>query len=298
MRLKTTFYLLAIGLAMMGVSLRPAAAQSTVSDQPWEFTAATGFWGAFLPGYEYGANTTSGGPAFQDDLEDLGTFSELKLVRRFLGTRTSFETKAFYAFAEESWDGSTYDISVPAPSTGAANPFAGSRPRLDSEVDHYGFDVALRDTWRTSMGGLSAGCAFSWLTFDQDFAAAYGGAGLLREQLDSDLRGGKAIFGWDGCFRGRPSMLDFGIGFYDMNVDYRFADAFTPATGAVEFSRDSTTVETNFTTRTNFRGYQVGLRMGAMYISDLPVIRHEELAPATLDTDDAVTLTGMVEILL
>jgi len=237
MRLAVNFTFVAIGI-LFASSLH---AQSTISDRPWELTSTKGLWAAFLPDYDLG--TAGASTAYHDDLEDVGFFTELKLVRRFLGTRTSFETNAFYAFADSSVDAGVAAISVPNPATGAATPFAGDNRRLDSEVDHYGFDVTLRDTWRTRFGGLSAGCAFSYMAFDQDFDVDYGATNLLQEELNTDFRGGKAVFGWDGCFRGRPSNLDLLIGFYDMDADYRFNGQAVAGADAQEFSENSTTID-------------------------------------------------------
>ncbi|MEM1069938.1 MAG: hypothetical protein AAGG48_02045 [Planctomycetota bacterium] len=292
MRLAILTSLLALGCSLGNL----LHAQSTISDRPWELTSSHGVWAAFLPDYELG--TAAAGPAFQDDLNNVGYITDLKMVRRFLGTRTSFETNAFYALAGSSFDGSVSNISVPDPATGGANPFAGDRRRLDSHVDHYGFDITLRDTWRTRFGGLSAGCAFSYMAFDQDFDIDYGTTQLMEEELNTDFRGGKAVFGWDGRLHGRPSNFDLLIGFYDMDTEYRFIGQAIAGADSQEFSRNATTIETYFTTRCDIRGCQVGWKIGAMYISDMPVIEHTPTQRASINSDDAVTLSGIVEILL
>ncbi len=292
MRLTFVITLMAFGLLVP----KTLKAQSTISDRAWELTAAQGLWGVFLPDYELGS--AGGSPAFHDDLDDVGYFAELKLVRRFLGTRTSFETSAFFGLADSSSDGALTNISVPNPATGAATPFAGARPRLESDVDHYGVDVTLRDIWRTPIGGLAAGCAFSYMAFDQNFDADYGAVQLMREDLNSDFLGGKAVLGWDGCVRGRPSNLDVMIGYYNLDADYRFIGQAVAGADTQSFSRHSTTIETYFTTRTNVRGFQVGWKIGLMYLSDMPVIRHTPAQRAALETDEALTVSGMIELLL
>lgn len=254
------------------------SAQSTISDRELELISSMGMWTVLLPAYELGTNT-NGSPAFRDNLDDVGFIGQLKAVRRFLGTRTSFETKTYYAFAESTSTTDVIDVDVPHPATGASNPWTGGRTHLRSQIQHYGIDVALRDTWRTRFGGLSAGAAFSYMAFDQNFDVDYGADQLLVEDLDSDFLGGKAIFGWDGCFRSRPTILDLAIGIYDMDVDYRLLGQSMTGFATNELSKTAVTVEPSFTTHTMFRGYQLGWTMGAMYISDMSTIVHAAGAP-------------------
>lgn len=273
------------------------SAQSTISDREWEFTSSSGVWTMLLPAYELGTNT-NGSPAFRDNLDDVGYIGQLKVVRRFLGTRTSFETKTNFAFAESTSTTDVIDVDIPSPTTGASNLRTGGRTRLKSQIDHYGIDVALRDTWRTRFGGLSAGVAVSYMAFDQEFDVDYGAEQLLVEDLDTDFRGGKAIFGWDGLFYCRPTTVDLGIGFYDMDAKYRPKGQSIPGFAMNELAKFAVTVEPSFTSFTTFRGYQVGWTVGAMFISDMPTIVHAVGTPATLDTDDALTLNTTFEFML
>jgi hypothetical protein len=286
--------------ALMSASLLITSfvsAQSTISDRELELTSGGGMWTALLPAYELGTNT-NGSPAFRDNLDDVGFFGQLKAVRRFLGTRTSFETKTYYAFAESISTTDVIDVDVPNPATGANNLWTGGRTHLRSRIQHYGIDVALRDTWRTRFGGLSAGAAFSYMAFDQNFDVDYGADQLLVEDLDTDFLGGKAIFGWDGCVRSQPSNLDLAIGIYDMDVDYRLLGQSISGFATNELTEYVVTVEPSFTTHTMFRGFRVSWTVGVMYISDMPTIVHAPGSDATLDTDDALTLNTMFEILL
>jgi hypothetical protein len=134
------------------------------------------------------------------------------------------------------------------------------------------------------------------MEFDQKFDADYGAIQLLQEKLDTDYVGGKFIFGWDGCFHNRPTNVDFGIGIYDMNGEYRFIGQTIGGSFERELSKTTTTFEASATTRKFFRGYLLGFTVGGMYVSDLPTI--VRTAPTSLATDDAVTLTGQLEILL
>ncbi|MDG2223798.1 MAG: hypothetical protein P8L85_20635 [Rubripirellula sp.] len=292
MRLAVVFTLLAFGF----VGAPAAFAQSTISDRPWELTSTRGAWGIFLPDYDLG--DAGGSSAFRDDMDGVGYYSDFKVVRRFLGTRTSFESNMFFGVARLKSEGATGNITVPNPANGAAESFSGGRTKLKSDVNNYGIDLTLRDTWRTRLGGLSAGCSASYMAFDQKFDADYGATQVLREKLYTDYLGGKAVFGWDGCFKGRASNLDLMIGFFDMDADYRFIGQTVPGSDRQKFSKNATTVESYFTTRTFFRGYQIGWKVGAMYISDMPVIRHTASQPASIETEDAVTFSGLIELLL
>ena len=286
--------------ALLGASLLVTSfvsAQSTISDRPLELSVGNGIWTALLPAYELGINTNAS-PAFRDNLDDVGYIGQLKLVRRFLGTRRSFETKGHYAFAESISTTDVIDVDVPNPVNGASNALTGGRTHLRSKINHYGIDVALRDTWRTRFGGLSAGAAFSYMGFDQNFDVDYGADQLLIEDLDTDFLGGKAIFGWDGCLRSRPTNVDLAIGIYDMDVNYRFSGQTIGGSATQARNKTVYTIEPSFTTHTFFRSYQLNWTFGAIYISDMPVISHNAGRRATLDTDDAVTLNAMIEIML
>ncbi len=100
------------------------SAQSTISERELELTASNGIWTMLLPAYELGTNT-NGSPAVRDNLDDVGYIGQLKAVRRFLGTRTSVETKANYAFAESTSTTDVIDVDVPNPATGASNARTG-----------------------------------------------------------------------------------------------------------------------------------------------------------------------------
>ena len=267
--------------------------QSTISSRPLELSTGQGLWGAWLPKYAWG-ETLNNGAGIVDDMDLAGYHGDLKLVRRFLGTRTSFESRVFYATAESTASGANVSV-LPSLVSGASEIVGNvdSTWRLRSDVENYGFDLSLRDTWVTRFGGLSAGCAFSYIAFDQTFNSTIDNSPLLREELDADYRGGKAFLGWDGCFRGNPANLDLLVGFYDMNADY-------DAVGTIqrEMTKNVTTIEANFTTRRDFRDIQVGATLGLMYLTDMPMIEHNVDAPVSIGTDDALTLKFLFEILL
>lgn len=294
-RMRQAILVSALLAAMMPVS--GAHAQSTISDRPFEVFVGNGLWASLLPSYELGTSS-SGAPALRDNLDDVGYYGDIKAVRRFLGTRTSFEARGFYAFSESSASSAAADIDVPTPINGASNPFSGSTSRLDSDTDHYGYDVGLRDTWRTRFGGLSAGALFSYMAFDQTFDVDFASTRLLSEELNSDYIGGKALFGWDGCFCGRPTMLDVAVGFYQLRADYRFEGGAVPGSLATRMHRTPVTVEAIFSNYHNVGAYQLGFTFAATYLSEMPVIEHNDGAMVSLDTDDGAMLRMMLEILL
>jgi hypothetical protein len=258
-----------------------AQGQSTISDEKYELSYGSGPFGVLLPSYRL----DSGGTSYQDDGDTIGGIWKVEAIRRFLGTRTSFETTGFYGWAQANSSGA----SLGAPGD-----------HLESNLNHYGVDVALRDTWRTEFGGLSAGLAFSYMAFDQDFKIDQAGSRIGAEDLDSDYLGGKAIFGWDGCLLGRRSKIDIGIGYFDLNVDYRFNGSATlPGSFTDHIDDYATTVDAEFTTYFRVMGCDANLTVGAMYISDIGQIVHDPPppVPASLTSSDAVLINGMVQIL-
>ena len=271
--------------------------QSTISNSPFELSTGQGLWGALLPAYSLGEDL-SGAPALSDSMDSVGYHGDLKAVRRFLGTRTSFEGRAFYATSESTANGGSSDISMLSPPTGSPVAIQPGVTRLRSDVENYGFDLLLRDTWITRFGGLSAGCAFSYVGFDQAFNSTVGGGDLLREKLDADLRGGKGFVGWDGCFCGRATNIDLLFGFYDMNATYGSEAGLLGPAAEQKMTKNVSTIETNFTTRRDFREIQVGTTIGVTYFTDLPTIERNVGQPVSIGTDDAVTLKFLFEILL
>lgn len=271
--------------------------QSTISNRPFELSTGQGLWGALLPAYSLGLDA-NGAPVLSENMDALGYHGDLKMVRRFLGTRTSFEARAFYATAESTANGGSSDLTMLSPSAGTLVPLQPGATRLRSDVDNYGFDILLRDTWITRFGGLSAGCAFSYIGFDQTFNSTVDEADLLREKLDSDFRGGKGFVGWDGCLCGHATNIDLFFGFYDMNATYGSEAGLLGAAAEQKMTKNVSTIETNFTTRRDFRQIQVGTTIGVTYFTDLPMIERTVGQPVSIETDDAVTLRFLFEILL
>lgn len=271
--------------------------QSTISNSPFELSTGQGLWGALLPAYSLGENS-AGDSALSESMDAVGYHGDLKAVRRFLGTRTSFEGRVFYGTAESTAEGGIGNLTMPSPSTGTPVAVTSNATRLTSDVKNYGYDILLRDTWITRFGGLSAGCAFSYIGFDQTFNSTVDAADLLREKLDSDFRGGKAFVGWDGCFCGHATNIDLLFGFYDMNSTYESEAGILGPRAAEKMSKNVTTIETNFTSRRDFREIQVGTTIGVSYFTDLPMIERNSGQPVSIGTDDAVTLKFLFEILL
>jgi hypothetical protein len=275
-----------------------ANGQSTISDKPFELIYGSGPMGVLTPSYQLGTDA-GGATVFQDDGDTLAGLWKLKAIRRFLGTRTSFETSGFYAWSEANSVGSSLASNIPNPFDGSNVALGPAETHLKNQLSQWGIDVALRDTWRTRFGGLSAGVAFSYMYFDQEFKLDRATSRIVNEDVDSDYLGGKGFVGWDGCILGRQSKLDVAVGYFDLDVDYRFVGSATiPGTLTNTLAENATTVEGEFTTYFKVRGYDSNFTFGVMYISDFAQIVHDPLVPASLTTDDAVMITGMVQIAL
>lgn len=282
-----------LSIAVAVIVAPKAQAQSTISCDPFELDFGKGMWGVMLPSYELGS-TSAGGIGIQDDLDDPGFYWQLKAIRRFLGTRTSAELRTFYAAAGANTIRPDGQFDFLSPFDGSAQSLTGGGGYLESSVDHYGFDFALRDTWVTPVGGLSAGMAFSYMAFDQDFEAGYNNVNLFDETLESDFTGGKGFVGWDGFLFGYASNIDLLFGYYDVDAEYEYRGESLAGNRIVERGDQSLTVEIMATTRTSFNFGEVGLTVGAMYIDEMPRIEHN-LGAAVISDDSAATLTAMVE---
>ena len=272
-------------------------AQSTIAPRPFDLTFSTSAIGTLLPSYNLGT-ASAGGSAFQDDLDNAGAKWELKAVRRYLHTRTSFETRVFYGLSGSDQGQSPSDVDVFNPIDGSSNVFTGGSAALGSFLNHYGADFTIKDTWQTRFGGLSAGVAFSYFAFDQDFDADYGQLRLLSEDLDSDFLGGKGVFAWEGLLFGRATSLDLGLGYYDLDVDYQFNGNAVAGSLGKDLSDQSGTIDFNWTTWTQLGRFYTGLTIGGLYISDIGTIQHNAGSQVTLGTDDAAVLNASIQILL
>ncbi|MDA8744429.1 hypothetical protein N9N28_07345 [Rubripirellula amarantea] len=293
--MRFSFSIVAIVVAcLLGQSAR---AQTTISDRPLELTFGKASWATLMPGYELGSET-GGGLAFQDDLDSPGALWELRAIRRFLHTRTSFEARTFYGTSWSNQSNSTTGISVPNPVDGSAIARGAGNAHLGSDLDHYGIDLVIRDTWRTQFGGLSAGMAFSYMAFDQEFELNFNETRLMTETLDSDFLGGKVILGWDGYLLGKASTLDLWIGYFDVDADYNYTGGTAPGSLNKQLADQSATIETRWTTWHHWGDRLIGTTLGGMYITDMPTIVHNSGSQATLSTDDAATVSLMFEILL
>lgn len=274
-----------------------AGAQSTISNRPFDLVAGSGVWGAFMPGYELGS-TAGGDSVLSDPLDDAGYYGDLKAIRRFLGTRTSFEARAFYAYSGSRSAAGVTTWDVTNPLGGESTVLSDGVANLSADTDHYGYDIGLRDTWRTRFGGLSAGCYFSYMAFDQTFDVDFDSTRLLTETLNSDYIGGKGFVGWDGCLCGNTSMLDFVVGFYQLRSDYRLTGGESPGSLATTMRKTPITLETVFSSYRNVHSYQLGWTFATTYIAQMPVIERDLSSEVLLDTDSGFFVRMMFEILL
>lgn len=281
---------------LLVAALIPASvhAQSTISNETWDIGFGKGFWGVVLPEYSSGT-ADSGEAAFRDNLDDVGGIWQLDAIRHFHGTRTSFETRGFFALALSNRNADADNLSLLSPATGAAIaiPAAAGSRHLDADVYHYGFDAALRDTWQTRFGGLSAGLGLSTMAFDQRFNAELDGNSLFEEDLDSNYFGGTGFVGWDGYLFGRASKIDLIYGYYDLEMDYAFrGDGGNFDTDANE---SAFKVELTGTTQFCLGGRHMGLTAGVMYLSDIATIERVAGRAVSIGTDDAVTMNVSLE---
>lgn len=288
---------LVLCVIVSGAFATAARAQSTIAPRPLDLTFGKSTIGTLMPGYNLGENA-AGGSAFQDDLDSIGASWELKAVRRFLGTRTSFETRVFYGLSFSNQLQTAGDIDVFNPIDGSGNAFSGDQGALETDLDMYGGDFAIKDTWQTQLGGLTAGMAVSYIAIDQDFEANYGGLRLLSEQLDSDFLGGKALLGWEGFLMGRATNLDLGFGYYDLDAEYQFHGGAVAGDLTKELADQSATIDFQWTTWTQLGRFYTGLTVGGVYFTEMPTIIHNDGSQVTLGTDDAAIVNVMVQILL
>lgn len=296
-----------IAMLFCGVIITQSSnAQSTISDETWEMSFGKGFWGVLLPSHEHGLGVgNSGTPesVMQSDGDSPGAFWELGGIRRFEGTRTSLEARGFFALALANsnddvnvFSSITPDIGLPAFASGIG------RTHLDADTYHWGFDVALRDTWRTSVGGLSAGLGLSQMAFNQNFVSTVQlstgqpPVGWYDESVDSYYLGGIGFVGWDGYLFNRASNVDLTLGYYNLDSDYEFSsellgvDSFQLDRGDTAFK-----IGVDATTRVRLGGHDLGLTLAATYISDITIVDYVAGTGAVLGTDDAVLLNAMVE---
>lgn len=280
-----------VALVVLGSAVN---AQSTIAPRSLDLTFGKSFWGSVLPSYDLGPDD---GNAFTDDQDSLGAYWELAAIRRVLNTRTSFEARSFfgYSWANQSAD---EDVSIINPIGGGTTALSGGDAKLNSDTTHYGIDLAIIDTWRTQFGGLSAGLAFSYMAFDQDFDARYAGAGLFEQELDQDFVGGKGILGWEGCLLDRPTSLRLSFGYYNLDAEYNYEGLQLAGSDSLSLADHTATVELRATRWYQMGDWYTGWTLGGMYIEDFAQIDSVAGTGATLVTDDAATVMAMVEILL
>lgn len=276
-----------------------ASAQSTISDDTWDLSFGKGVWGALLPSYSPGISG-AGDSALQSDGDDPGAIWELGAIRHFHGTRTSLEARGFFAMALGNSNDTIDTLGLFAPTTGLLTIAPGNlRTHLDADTFHWGFDISLRDTWRTEFGGLSAGLGFSQMAINQNFVSTITATTsnteleLLDESVDSFYLGGIGFVGWDGYLFGRASNLDLTFGYYNLDSEYEVD--FLGDTGSLERGDHAFKVALDGTTRVRLGGRDIGLTLGATYISDITVVDRVPSSAATLGTEDGVLLNASVE---
>lgn len=276
-----------------------ASAQSTISDDTWDLSLGKGVWGALLPSYSPGI-TGGGESALQSDGDNPGAIWELGAIRHFHGTRTSLEARGFFALALSNSNDTIDTLGLFGPTTGLLTIAPGNlRTHLDADTFHWGFDISLRDTWRTDFGGLSAGLGLSQMAINQNFVSTITATTsnteleFLDESVDSFYLGGIGFVGWDGYLFGRASNLDLTFGYYNLDSEYEVD--FLGTQGALERSDHAYKVALDGTTRFCLGGRDIGLTLGATYISDITVVERVSGSPVVLGTEDGVLINASVE---
>lgn len=297
-----------IAMLFCAAIITPSAnAQSTISDQTWEMSLGKGFWGVLLPSHEHARLLVNGGASesvLQSDGDSPGAFWELGAIRRFEGTRTSLEARGFFALALANSNDETNGFSSLDPVGGGSVIVPTTvRTHMDADTYHWGFDIALRDTWRTCVGGLSAGLGLSQMAFNQNFVSEFtptNNAGstieLYDESVDSYYLGGIGFVGWDGYLFNRASNVDLTLGYYNLDSEYEVNSELV-GIDSYQLDRGDTAfkIGADATTRVHLGGHNLGLTLSATYISDITVVNYVAGTGAVLDTDDAVLLNAMVE---
>ncbi|MDA9778392.1 hypothetical protein N9D38_08115 [Rubripirellula sp.] len=271
--------------------------QTTITDRSMDITVGNGLLGVFLSDYRVGSNETSETALF-DDGDLLGYQGDLRLIRRFLHTRTSIEGRVFYGVAESN-DTNQVD-SLVLSELGGSNElsFGQGRADLKTSIDHYGYDLGLRDTWCTTFGGLSAGCLFSYMMFDQNYDVFHQSTAALSEELSSEFIGGKAVFGWDGYLRDCPTLLDFAVGFYQLRTDY-LASSEQVSTIEIDYLYSNpVNLEATFTTFQNVNDVRLSYTISMTHLDKIPSLSRDSLKGTSIKFDDGFLLKMMVEILL
>ena len=272
-------------------------AQTTVSDRTLDITVGNGFWGALLPSYQIGSDQDSN-PALSDDGDFFGYQGDLRLVRRFLHTRTAIEGRAFYGTAQSDNDNLVESMELIDPLSGNQILLGEGRANLKTSLDHYGYDLGLRDTWRTRFGGLSAGCLFSYMNFDQGFDISHTNDLVFVQELSSEFIGGKAVFGWDGLIRECPALFDLTLGFYQLRADLITDNPNTIGSVSDYLYANPVTIEASFTTWHDVRDVRVGTTLALTHLDEMPQLVHQPGEQTAIELDDGLMLKLMFEILL
>ncbi|TWT98964.1 hypothetical protein [Neorhodopirellula pilleata] len=182
------------------------------------------------------------------DGESIGTIVGLRGHHRFEGYRTSIEGGVQYGVTDD--------------------------------VEMFGFDALLRDTWSFGIGDLSAGTGYSQMNWKQEGAGGF---------IDSDYRGAKVVGGWETAFGRRPLWIDLTLGLYDLNGKY------SNVAGVVQAEIDEFTTTWGLDIKSDVKFFGIPGRavFGITYLEDFTTWKG-----GAIGTDDAVVLTGALELLV
>ena len=108
-------------------------------------------------------------------------------------------------------------------------------------------------------------------------------------EIDSDYRGAKVVGGWETAFGRKPLWVDLSLGLYDLDGRY------VGDSGAIqaEISEFTTTWGLDVKSNVNCFGIPGRAVFGITYLEDITTWKD-----GAIGTDDAVVLTGALELLV
>ena len=319
---------LQLGLLVSASLVLNTAAHTVCAE--YEVNLDAGMWIPFLPDYTAGS-FVQGGVAqqtdlFVDDQTDLGTQIGMSGFYRRPGASARMvfdlelagigEMNSSGTFADPT-PGSVWFASLDGNSFLATSAGENATFTLDSSVLYNRQYVGLADVhWLggDSRRAVDLGFGFSHLGFDQEFTMnaqfETSGLGQYLEDLDTNYLGGEVRGSINRRHNGRDWILDFGVGFFNMNADYQGQSVLRGGGGAIfdqdivtdEIDEFAVTVDLALRLDGEVNGMTVRPGINFKYISDMPFINHPMTEvplsdPVFLSTESGYFLGINVEIL-
>ncbi len=317
----------------LGLLITVSLALGTTGNQAraeYEVDLDAGFWIPFMPDYTAGSIVQGGivqqPDLFTDDQTDLGTKLGLSGFYRRSGSSTRIEYDLALAGIDDM--GSSATFADPTPGSvwfasldgiGRVQTAAGENASftLGSDVLYNSQYVGLAETfWLHGDRNQSfdLGFGFSHLEFEQEFVMNaqfdFSGSGQYLEDLDTNYLGGEVRGSLNRRLNGRDWILDFGVGFFNMNAEYEGQSFLRSAVGTVldtdvivdEIDEFAVTVDLGLQLDARMRGMVIRPGVNFKYISDMPFINHPMTEvplsdPAFISTQSGYFLGINLEVL-